>query len=71
MIVDMVYRTLSHNWNSILPNGQSHGLFRSSRGIKQGDLMSPTLFIMTPEALSRDLNALHDNPNFIGYGMLK
>lgn len=42
MIVDMVYRTLSHNWNSILSNQQSHGLFRSSRGMKQGDLMSPT-----------------------------
>ncbi|XP_070028603.1 uncharacterized protein [Nicotiana sylvestris] len=56
---------------SILINGQAHGFFKSSRGVKQGDLVSPTLFILAAEALSRGLNALHTNLYFCGFGMPK
>ncbi|XP_075111250.1 uncharacterized protein LOC107797084 [Nicotiana tabacum] len=52
-------------------NGQAHGFFKSSRDVKQGDPVSPTLFILASEALSRDLNALHTNLYFCGYGMPK
>ncbi|XP_060182578.1 uncharacterized protein LOC132612299 [Lycium barbarum] len=71
MVVDMVFRIVSNNWYSILINGQQHGFFQSSRGVKQGDPLSPTLFILAAEVLSRNLNQLHQIPHFKGYGLPK
>jgi hypothetical protein len=42
---------------SILVNGVPSGFFQSSRGIRQGDHLSPLLFAVVMEALSRMLNA--------------
>ncbi|XP_019253806.1 PREDICTED: uncharacterized protein LOC109232489 [Nicotiana attenuata] len=69
--IGMVFGIVSNNCYSILINGQAHGFFKSSRGVKQGDPVSPTLFILAAEAPSRGLNALHKNLYFCGYGMPK
>ncbi len=45
-------------------NGSPCGFFQSLRGIQQGDLLSPMLFIIIMEALSRMIE------NAIGAGML-
>ncbi|XP_060210740.1 uncharacterized protein LOC132637705 [Lycium barbarum] len=67
----MVVRLLSNNWYSVLLNGQVHGFFKSSKGVKKGDPLSLTLFILAAEALSRGLNALYKKPRFLEYGMTK
>ncbi|XP_059292439.1 uncharacterized protein LOC132045882 [Lycium ferocissimum] len=62
---------LANNWYSVLVNGQPHGFFHSTRGVKQGDPLSPALFILLAEVLKRALNSLFEITEFKGYRMPK
>ncbi|XP_075095162.1 uncharacterized protein LOC142173464 [Nicotiana tabacum] len=69
--INMVWNLMSNNWYSVLVNGQSSGFFKSIRGVKQGDPLSPALFILSAEVLSRFLNKLFEDKSFVGFGMPK
>ncbi|XP_070031030.1 uncharacterized protein [Nicotiana tomentosiformis] len=62
---------MSNNWYSVLVNGKSSGFFKSTRGVKQGDPLSPALFILSVEVLSRSLNKLFEDKSFVGFGIPK
>ncbi|XP_071933842.1 secreted RxLR effector protein 78-like [Coffea arabica] len=57
-IVAFVLNNLRSSWFSVLINGKPHGFFQASRGVKQGDPLSPILFILVSKALSRGLSSL-------------
>ncbi|KAL0304188.1 UNVERIFIED_CONTAM: putative ribonuclease H protein [Sesamum radiatum] len=57
----LVRNCITNCWFSILINGSLNGLFQSSRGLWQGDPLSPTLFVLTAEYFSRNLNILMDS----------
>ncbi|XP_015084239.1 uncharacterized protein LOC107027648 [Solanum pennellii] len=71
VFIDMIWRIMDNNWYSIIVNGKRYGFFRSTRGLKQGDPLSPALFILGAEVLSRSLNRLHNHPDYQGFIMEK
>ncbi|XP_022873326.1 uncharacterized protein LOC111392262 [Olea europaea var. sylvestris] len=49
---------------SIALNGTSHGFFKGRKGLRQGDPLSPFLFVLCIEYLSRLLKAATDDNDF-------
>ncbi|XP_077234220.1 uncharacterized protein LOC143876406 [Tasmannia lanceolata] len=58
---------LSSAWFSVLLNGSAKGFFKSSRGLRQGDPLSPFLFLIVAESLCSILKKGSDMGLYRGF----
>ncbi|XP_027183778.1 uncharacterized protein LOC113782066 [Coffea eugenioides] len=65
--IDMVWRLVSNVWFSVMINGAAYGFFKSNRDLRQGDPLSPALFVIAAKVLSQGLNNLATHPSYHGF----
>jgi hypothetical protein len=56
-------------WFLVLINGSPFGFFGSSHGVRQGDLLSPFLFVLVMEAFSKMINAIYSRGLISGFSV--
>ena len=69
--VSLVLECISTVSYSILVNGEPKGDIRPSRGLRQGDLLSPYLFVLCSEGLNRMLQQSASNDSIRGFSLCK
>ena len=68
--IDLIFRHISSNWYSLLVNGSRYGFFQSNRGLRQGDPLSPFLFLIAMEGLNHMFRKAKTNEWVRGFSAL-
>ncbi|XP_026384911.1 uncharacterized protein LOC113280510 [Papaver somniferum] len=68
---EMIMECISTVTTSILLNGAPGNIFNPTRGLRQGDPLSPYVFILCMEALSRSLNKIENDGLIHGFKVTK
>ncbi|XP_070002527.1 secreted RxLR effector protein 78-like [Nicotiana tabacum] len=63
-MVNLIMECVSTITYALLINGGLTPRFQARKGLRQGDLMSPYLFVLVMEYLNRSLKQLKSNPYF-------
>ncbi|CAL1368629.1 unnamed protein product [Linum trigynum] len=64
-----VKRSICSSMISVLVNGEAKGYLRASKGLRQGDPLSPGLFALVMDVLSMMLKAVREAGKFEGFYM--
>lgn len=60
-VIQLIRKMVTNCWFSVLMNGDTAGFFKSTRGVRQGDPIAPSLFIIAEESFSRSLKQAYLN----------
>ncbi|KAK3229242.1 hypothetical protein Dsin_001123 [Dipteronia sinensis] len=65
--IDRIMRCITSVSFSILVNGSIHGFFKPSQGLRQGDPLSPYIFLQCVEGLSRRIFSAERCGDMVGF----
>ncbi|XP_073138489.1 uncharacterized protein [Henckelia pumila] len=66
-VCQVILRCVNNCWFSVIINGSLSGLFHSNRGLRQGNPISLSLFVIAAEYLSRVLDNLFAQHRMLNY----